>query len=166
MTARVRFDARGATVAELLAAATVIAVGAVALLAVLPVASHAVHDGAHRSTAVFLAAQRLEQVRSARWEAGAVPVDEVGVSTSPSSAPAALGVTTFPDEATMAAPFAEYARRVRVLDCAAGAGCGGVAHPELRQVVVEVDYRPLAGTGAAPAAQRGGVRLSLFLSRR
>jgi hypothetical protein len=155
---------RGMTLAETLVAAAVLAIGLVAVVAVVPVASHAIQEGNQLSTAVFLANQRLEQVRSARWEGGAAPVDEVGVSDPAHAAPAASGVTTFPDEAPMAPPFVDYARRVRIVDCEAG--CGGLVSPAMRQVVVEVDYRPLTATGVAAPAQRRSAVLSLYLSRR
>ncbi len=155
---------RGMMAAELLVASAVIGVGLLALTAVIPVATHAVQDGSRLSTAVFLAGQRLEQVRSARWEGGATPVDEVGVSTPATAAPTAGGVATFPDEAPVAAPYGDYTRRVRIADCAAG--CGGVASADLRQVIVEVDYRPLTATGVAAPLHRNGAALSLYLSRR
>jgi hypothetical protein len=154
----------GMTAAELLAASAVIGVGLLALAAVLPVTSHALQEGTQLSTAVFLANQRLEQVRSARWEAGATPVDEVGLSTPAHVAPRAAGATTFPDETPVVAPFGDYTRRVRILDCAAG--CGDLASPDLRQVIVEVTYRPLAATGVAAPAHRNGAVLSLYVSRR
>jgi hypothetical protein len=151
--------------AELLVASAVIGVGLLALTAVIPVATHAVQDGSQLSTAVFLANQRLEQVRSARWEGGAAPVDELGISATAGAAPSASGVTTFPDEAPVAAPYSDYTRRVRILDCAAS-GCAGATGADLRQVVVEVDYRPITATGVAAPLHRNGAVLSLYVSQR
>ena len=155
---------RGVTLAELLAAAAVIGIGLVALGAAIPVASYGIQEGNQMSTATFLANQRLEHVRSARWEGGAAAVDAVGVSPSATAAPVAGGVTTFPDEVPMAAPFADYNRRVRITDCTPG--CSGIADPDLRQIVVTVDYRPLTGTGVAAASNRKGAVVTLYLSRR
>lgn len=157
---------RGLTLAELLAATAVISIGLVALAAAIPVASHGIQEGNQMSTATFLANARLEHVRNARWEGGAGAVDAVGVSASPTAAPTVGSVTTFPDEVPMAAPFAGYNRRVRIVDCGAGAGCSGVVDADLRQVVVTVDYRPLTATGVAAASQRKGAVVSLYLSRR
>jgi prepilin-type N-terminal cleavage/methylation domain-containing protein len=159
-------DERGMTMAEILAAAAVIGIGLTALAAAIPLASYGIQEGNQLSTATFLANQRLEQVRNARWEGGAAAVDTVGVSPSDTAAPVAGGVTTFPDETPMAAPYASYNRRVRVTDCGAGLGCGGIVNAELRQVVVTVDYRPLTGVGVAAATQRKGAVVSLYLSRR
>ncbi len=159
-------DQRGLTLAELLAATAVIGIGLVALASAIPLASYGIQEGNQLSTATFLANQRLEHVRNARWEGGAAPVDSVGVSASATAPPMAGGVATFPDESPMAAPYSDYNRRVRITDCGAGAGCAGVVSSELRQVVVTVDYRPLTGVGVAAAAQRKGAVVSMYLSRR
>jgi hypothetical protein len=164
---RLIHNERGLTVAEMLAAAAVIGIGLVGLAAAIPVAGYGIQEGNQTSTATFLASQRLEQVRNARWEGGGAAVDKVGVSPSATAAPVAGGVVTFPDEAPVAVPYTQYTRRVRITDCAAGAGCAGVIDADLRQVVVTVEYRPMTGTGgAAPAAQVKGAVVSLYLSRR
>src|SRR5678816_587426 len=106
-------DSRGLTLAEVLIAAAILALGLAALMSVVPVASYAVQDGNQTSTATFLGQQRLEQVRNATWNA---ITDCVGLSPNASSPPApspagTCGATavTFPDEATLSG-FAQYAR--------------------------------------------------------
>ena len=85
MRCRVLRDQRGITVAEVLIAAAILALGLAALMSVVPVASYAVQDGNQTSTATFLAQQRLEQVRNATWDA---ITDCVGLSPNASSPPA------------------------------------------------------------------------------
>jgi hypothetical protein len=90
--------------------------------------------------------------------------DKVGLSPVPTAPPAVGGVPTFPDETPMAAPHADYNRQVRITDCGVAPGCATVVDPDLRQVVVTVDYRPMTGTGVSNQRKRAVV--SMFLSRR
>jgi len=142
---------RGITLAEVLIAAAILAIGLAALMAVVPVASYAVQDGSQTSTATFLAQQRLEQVRNAAWNALS---DCIGLSPNATSPPApspagACGATavTYPDEATVAG-FAQYARTVRITDCGV-TPCGAVTSPAMRLVMVTVTYRPLSAAGGS-----------------
>jgi prepilin-type N-terminal cleavage/methylation domain-containing protein len=153
----------GMTLAEMLAAAAIIGIGLVGLASAIPLASYGIQEGNQLSTATFLANQRLEQVRSARWESAGAMVDKVGASPSPTAPPVVGAVTTFPDETPVAAPYTDYNRQVRIIDCGATA-CSGVTDPELRQVIVTVDYRPMTGTGVSNQRKRATV--SMFLSRR
>ena len=117
-------DPRGLTLIEVMIAVGVIAVGLSALLAAVPFATYGTREGFQLSAATFLANERLEQVRNARWESTPRPVDDLGVSASATAAPARGGITTFPDEAALPAPHEQYARVVRITDCGAG-GCSG-----------------------------------------
>jgi hypothetical protein len=124
----------------------ILTIGLSALLAAVPLASYGTREGYQLSTATFLASERLEQVRNARWESEPRPVDELGISPMPTSAPESGAVTTFADEAALPAPYGDYARTVRITDCAGG-GCSGIAKPDLRQVTITVTYRPMTGVG-------------------
>jgi type II secretory pathway pseudopilin PulG len=144
-------DSRGITLAEVLIAAAILALGLAALMSVVPVASYAVQDGNQTSTATFLAQQRLEQVRNATWDA---TTDCVGLSPNPTSAPApspagTCGATavTYPDEAALSG-FAQYGRTVRITDCGA-TSCGLVTNSAMRLVTVTVTYRPLSAAGVS-----------------
>ena len=99
-------DQRGMTLMETMIASSVVGVGLVAVSAAIPAATYGVQEGRQLTTATFLASQRLEQVRAARWEAGPPAVDELGISTGPAAAPAAGAVVTFPDEPEMSGPYA------------------------------------------------------------
>jgi Tfp pilus assembly protein PilV len=154
MTLRVPVrNERGLTVAEVLVAAAILALGLAALMTVVPVATYGVQDGGQTSTATFLAQQRLEEIRSATWDA---TTDCVGLSANAASTPApspagTCGATTvtFPDEATVSG-FAQYARQVRITDCGV-TPCGSVTSSAMRLVTVTVTYRPLSAAGGSSA---------------
>lgn len=159
-------DARGMTLVEVLIAVAVLAVGLSALSAAIPFASYATREGAQLSTATFLANERLEQVRNARWQEGPPAVDDIGVSASPAAAPAGGAGVTFADEARLAPPFGDYARSVRITDCSAGGACGDIAKADLRQVVVTVTYRPMTGVGAAAAGTAKTATVTTYVAKR
>jgi type II secretory pathway pseudopilin PulG len=139
----------GMSLAEILVACVIIAIGLVGLLSAVPTASYGIQEGRQLSTAAFLANQRLEQVRNAQWvqcPAPGAPADTLGVSASAAAAPASGGATTFPDESPIAAPYGDYTRTVRIIDSQPADACGG-ANLGLRQVTVTVTYRASTATG-------------------
>jgi prepilin-type N-terminal cleavage/methylation domain-containing protein len=136
---------QGLTLAEVLAALAVLSIGLVALISLLPLAAAGVHEGAHRSQAVFLATQRLEQIRHA-----------VGSSAD-------LG--SFADEPVLPPPHAAFDRAVRVWDCGLAPGCSGIETPGMRQITVTVTY-PAAGPHGPSSANRGAVVLSTYVGSR
>lgn len=149
---------RGLTLMEIVMALFVIAIGLVGLLAVVPVAAFGIQGGAQASTATYLAQQRIEQTRAARWTA-APAFDCLGASPSANQPPVPTGATcagstatTFPDEGLGTIPgAAQYWRTTRIVNCGVGAGCaGGVLDPTLRLVRVTVGYRPTTASGVAP----------------
>jgi prepilin-type N-terminal cleavage/methylation domain-containing protein len=164
MLARARNEA-GMTLVEILIAMAILGVGLSALASAIPLSTYGIQEGNQTTTATFLANQRLEEVRNARWAGtAACPVpagsfDELGVSASASVAPQSCGATTFPDESAVASPYAQYSRQVRIIDCGTGAGCQGVVSSNLRLVTVTVGYRPLTGVGQAPATKQMGVTM-------
>lgn len=133
------------TLAEVLTALAVLSIGIVALISLLPLAGLGVHEGAHRSSAVFLASQRLEQIRLA-----------VGSGER---------VIAFADEASLTPPHGAFGRTVRVRDCELAPGCSGIATAGVRQVTVIVTYPAAAGQGAA-SAHRGAVTVSTYIGSR
>jgi type II secretory pathway pseudopilin PulG len=159
-------DQRGMTVPEILAAVVVIMVALVALASAIPLSAYGIQEGSQLTTATFLANQRLEQVKLKQWTVKPV-VDDVGVSASATAAPQkAGGITTFPDESPVAAPYTQFTRTVRITDCGIGAGCGGVVHAGQRQVTVTVSYRPLTGQGQAAAGTTKSAIVSLVVAQR
>jgi prepilin-type N-terminal cleavage/methylation domain-containing protein len=146
---RVFVSQDGMSLAEVLIACVIIAIGLVGLLSAVPTASYGIQEGRQLSTAAFLANQRLEQVRNAQWvqcPAPGAPADTMGVSASGSAPPASGGTTTFPDESPIAAPYADYTRTVRIIGAQPADACGG-ANLGLRQVTVTVTYRASTATG-------------------
>ena len=133
------------TLVEVLAALTVLSIGLVALISLLPLAGFGVHEGAHRSGAAFLATQRLEQIRL--------------------TAGSGANLISDAEEAALAPPHAAFRRAVRVRACELAPGCSGIAAPGLRQVTVTVTYPAPAGQGAA-STHRGAVTLSTYIGPR
>jgi len=157
---------RGMTLAEVIIATAIIGIGLVALSSAIPLAGYGIHEGGHLSTATFLANERLEQVRNARWEVGPPTLDNLGVSASATVAPVSGGVTTFPDENPVAAPYTEYSSTVRVASCGAGAGCNGIVSPDMRQVTVTATYRPMTGVGVAPVGTTKPATVTMYIAKR
>jgi prepilin-type N-terminal cleavage/methylation domain-containing protein len=158
-------DQSGMTLAEVLVALPIITIGLLALLSAIPLATYATQDGSQTSTATFLANQRLEQVRNAKWSV--IPaVDALGLSASSTSAPQSGGTTTFADEGPMAAPYAAYSRQVRITDCGTGSGCTGVTNSGMRLATVTVTYTPLSATGQNAAATTRSVSVSMVIAQR
>lgn len=158
-------DERGMTLAEVLVAMAIVAIGLVAVSQAIPIAAYGIQEGSQKSTATFLANQRLEQVRNAQW-AVTPAADTVGVSPSSGVAPQAGGVPTFPDEGQVAAPYAAYARQVRISDCGVAPGCAGLVKAGMRQVTVAVSFRPLTARGQAAAGSTESVVLSTYVAQR
>ncbi len=149
---KILWNQRGMTLVEIGMAVVIIGIGLAALASAIPLSNYGIQEGNQLSTATFLANQRLEQVRNATWTT--VPAaDSLGVSASVTAPPQSGGTTTFPDEASVAAPYTAYSRQVRITDCGSGAGCAGIVDSNLRQVTVTVTYRPLTGIGQAPATK-------------
>jgi prepilin-type N-terminal cleavage/methylation domain-containing protein len=152
-------DERGLTLAEILVATAIIAIGLVGLAAVVPVSTYGLQEGNQLSTATFLAEQGIERARSAAWTA-APAQDCLGVSANPNAPPTGrtrvsglctgANITTFPDEAAVTG-FPGYSRTTRITDCTGG--CGDAPHTvtsaTMRMVTVTVTYRPLTGTGVS-----------------
>jgi prepilin-type N-terminal cleavage/methylation domain-containing protein len=180
-----RFHGQGGfTLAELLVAFAVIAVGLAAIMAAIPFGAFGVQEGNQMSTATFLADQKLEQVRNVPWT-GTLANDCLGISASPTAAPrvpaaatCTYGATTvaangtlpwLADEGTAAiAGFSGYSRQVRITDCGVGAGCTGVVDSGLRLVTVTVTYTPLGilntPGGSAPAPK--ALTVAMLISQR
>ena len=156
---------RGMMIAEVLVAVGIISVGLTALSSAIPLASYGIQEGSQLSTATFLANQRMEQVRNATWQASP-PVDNLGLSTSRTSAPVNGAVTTFPDENPVAAPYAGYTRTVRITSCGVGPGCSGIVSAGLRQVTVTASYRPMTGIGVAPATTAKSAVITMYIAER
>jgi prepilin-type N-terminal cleavage/methylation domain-containing protein len=126
----------GFTLVEALVATAILTVGVTAAAAGFQQALHAVETGREQTTALFLAEQRLEQVK-----AGALR-DFDGITT-----------TNYPED-----PVAGFPRFRRVVEITPNPA--GIA--DTVRVEVVVTYRPLGGPSPGPRA----VTLVTVLSRR
>ena len=175
-------DERGMTLTEILVALVIISIGLVGLGSVMPIASYGIQEGNQRSTATFLAEQRLEQLKAAQWtwNPTAGTVDCLGVSGNntsnwsfsggnpPSSFSSCAGAN-FNDETPssnpLPTPYTDYTRQARIQPCdAAGSGCG-VSDATIRLVTVRASYTPLQGIGGVATSQEF-VELSMLIARR
>ena len=183
-------DESGFTLAEILVAAVIIAVGIVGLAVVMPLAGYGVQQGNQLTTATFLAQQRLEAVRNATWTGAlypsplpvgwVAPIDCIGTSsgnaapttTTCTISPCTNGTscTTFADEnSSSITGYTGYSRTVRITDCGVGAGCGSsnaVVSANARLAVVTVTFKPSTGVGASASGQTFTVSLDLMVSQR
>jgi prepilin-type N-terminal cleavage/methylation domain-containing protein len=159
-------DHRGMTIVEIMVAIAIMSVGLAALSSAIPIAAYGIQEGNQLSTATFLANQRLEQARNTTWSTETV-VDNLGISASSTVAPVGDGgVTTFPDESPIAAPYAGYTRTVRITDCSVAPGCSTIVDASLRQVTVTVSYRPMTGVGVATAATTKSAVVTMYVAKR
>lgn len=123
----------GFTLAETLAAVAILGIGLVALLSSMSWGFASV-DGSRRSTtALFLAEQRMEQVKA------------FAVSTAAGQGWAQVSSTAFPAEGYGAIPgYRDYRRLVTVTTNPGGAA------PKTKLVEVQVFYRPVTSDGLGP----------------
>ncbi len=163
---RILLDSRGLTVAEILVAVSIIMVGLVALAGVIPVPTSQIVQGNRKTTGVFLAQERLEQIKNAKWARTPVPgVDALGGAGSNGSA----AVTSWPDEgyATIAG-YPSYRRTVRIVDCGgAGNPCGlDATDVNARRVTVSVFFRPMTAGGGFKLDAEDGVQVTTLIAKR
>ena len=138
---------KGFTLAEVLVAAAIVTIGLAGVTAMLQLAVASSRDGRQRSAAIFLADERVEQVRGSTWDAAG---DCLGVSPSGTLPPltstcheAGADHVSFPDDraGTLRAPFEEFTRTVRVEPCAGLETCP-VASQDLRLVTIAIGHGP------------------------
>jgi hypothetical protein len=178
-TTEVWRDDAGMSVAEVLMALGILMVGLMALVAAMPLSTSHIAESQLTTTATFLAQQRLERIKNARWT---IAADSLFGANSPGTAP----VAQWPDEAygTIVIPETEacpptspsvscypgFRREVRIADCSV-VSCSGIAigvagTNTLRRVTVTVFFRPLAGTGMLTPLTEASVQLATLISRR
>ncbi len=112
-------EQRGITILEIMIAVAIIGVGLVALSSAIPIAAYGIQEGNQLSTATFLANQRLEQVRNAMWTACPAVDNRRRLGIGDIWRRSDGGVTTFPDENALPAPYGGIRRQVRITDVAA-----------------------------------------------
>ena len=165
-------DQAGITLAEVIVTLGVITIGLLALISAMPRSTSAIGESNRKTTATFLAQQRLEQIKNAQWTAVtpcpgvASPAGCDGVGGAGSDGTAS--VAAWPDE-TPIASYTGFQRQVRVCDCAAGAcngPCGIVATDQVRRIAVTVTLSGIAGTGQFTSANPESVTLVTLVAQR
>jgi Tfp pilus assembly protein PilV len=122
-------DSRGVTIAEVLVASSLLIIAIAAVLSSLAYGVSGVESSRESSTAVFLAEQRLEQVRA------------FAVSTASTQGFANLQTSSFPAEAYgTITGYAQYRRTVTVTPNPGG-------NTELMLVQVTVAFKPMSTQG-------------------
>jgi hypothetical protein len=177
MTAILRNNA-GMTVVEVVIALGVIMVGLLALIAAMPLSTSLIGQSNLKTTAAFIAQQRLEQIKNAQWTT-APATDQLGGSGSDGTAAVgqwpdeAYGTIVFPGAANCAqndrSGGCRFRRQVRITDCSAAICSGipiGTANvSNFRQVTVTVFFRPISGTGTTSASEES-LQLVTLIARR
>lgn len=156
----------GIGLAEVLVGATLLTIGLLALLSVAPRATGYVRQAGLRTTATFLAEQRIEQMRHRWWS----PVED---TLGGAGATGATAVAPWDDEdygtlVVDGTAYPDYRRVTRIVDCSL-AQCGAlaplVAAAGLRQVVVTVAFFPPADSGQLTSPEES-VTLVTLMARR
>jgi type IV pilus modification protein PilV len=171
---RILTDRGGMTLVEVLVAIGVITVGLLGVLAVAPMATSSVGEASLKTTATFLAQQRLEFMKNTRWST--CNASEAGCSTDllgGEGAAGAAAVAPWPDEAynnivVGTADYPRFRRVTRITDCAVAA-CGDLApaaaQTTLRQIAVTVFFLPITGSGQLGTAEES-VTITTLVARR
>jgi hypothetical protein len=177
------------TVVEVVIALGISMVGLLALIAAMPLSTSLIGQSNLKTTAAFLAQQRLERIKNAEWCAGCgnggAAVDALGgAGSNGTQAVAVMGhPDRWPDEdyGTIVFPGAPncaagdrsggcgFRREVRVTDCSI-ATCsaipiGTATVRDVREVTVTVFFRPQSGVGTM-SANVESVQLVTLITRR
>lgn len=139
----------GFTLVEILVACAIISVGLVAVAAGMGIGVEGVEAGRQQSTAVFLAEQKIEQVKEM-----AIKQTNLGAvnHTNLPAAEAYGSIATAP----------RYRRATRI--CPGDAGCPGLGGAPGILVSVSVFYRPVTGWGVLTTERT--VSLDIYLTTR
>lgn len=161
-------DDAGMTVAEVIIALGIIMVGLLALIAAMPLSTSQIGEANLKTTATFLAQQRLEQIKNAQWTSA---TDKLGGNDGSAAVSVAGFADRWPDEDyNSITNYPRFRRQVRIQNCSVAPLCiAGINPPTLldtmRQVSVTVSFFPMAGTGMQGASEEN-VQLTTLVSRR
>jgi prepilin-type N-terminal cleavage/methylation domain-containing protein len=148
MMATILRDRRGMTLLEVLVAVGVLVVGLVGVIAVAPMATGAVGEANLKTTATFLAQQRVEEMKNRRWTELVDALQGKGLNGM-------VAGPEWPDEGYTSivvgtANYPRFRRVTRITDCELADCATLAAHSSrstLRQISVTVFFAPHIGTG-------------------
>jgi Tfp pilus assembly protein PilE len=163
-TAKARLqDSAGMTLVEVIIAAGIVIVGLVALIAAMPLGTSLIGESNLKTTATFLAQQRMEQIKNKTWTGA---TDTLGGAGSSGDA----AVAQWPDETyNTIANYPRLRRQVRIQDCSVAPPCIADVNPTsllatMRQVTVTLSFYPIviscasSQTGAAACSDSDPTR--------
>ena len=146
-----RGDETGFTLAEVLVATFIIVVGLTAVATGFQFAAAGIATGRSETVAVFLAEQRLEQLKAIAlvnfngpWPSG--PSLAAGTSTEFCQT-SDIGTTGTNCQGGAISGTTSYTRTTVITDSPGGSGCTGVAPLICKRIRVTVGYRPLTSGG-------------------
>ena len=138
-----RRDQSGFTLVEILVAVAILMIGLVAVMQLFPMGTAGVETGRRQSTGVFLAEQRIEQIKAF----GLSTVAGQGFAAIPICNPCVVGPAPFIQENFSTIPgYPEYSRRVFVT-CPTAPFGGPCPTATTRLVRVQVGYQRVTSTG-------------------
>jgi hypothetical protein len=151
---------------DVLVAIGVITVGLVGLLAVAPMGTAAVGEANLKTTATFLALQRLEEMKNRQWTE---LTDTLGGADLDGTAAVAPWVDEgYGSIVVGTASYPRFRRVTRITDCSRAA-CGALAAAPslatLRRISVMVFFLPLTGSGQVGTNEESATLTTLVARR-
>ena len=148
---RILTGQRGFTLAEVLVAVVIIMVGLVAVASGFQYATSGVATGRGETIAIFLAEQRIEQVKTIAMTNYDPPYPGLSLATGTTTTEFCSGSTC---QATAITGTTSYTRVTTITDITTDAGrCTGVTPLLCKRIRVAVTYRPVTSRGDVSQAR-------------
>lgn len=142
---------RGFTLAEVLVAVVIIMVGLVAVASGFQYATSGVATGRGETIAIFLAEQRIEQLKTVAMTNYDPPYPGLSLATGTTTTEFCSGSTC---QATAITGTTSYTRVTTITDITTDAGrCTGVTPLLCKRIRVTVTYRPVTSSGDVSQAR-------------
>ena len=142
---------RGFTLAEVLVAVVIIMVGLVAVASGFQYATSGVATGRGETVAIFLAEQRVEQLKTVAMTNYDPPYPGLSLATGTTTTEFCSGSTC---QATAITGTTSYTRVTTITDITTDAGrCTGVTPLLCKRIRVTVTYRPVTSRGDVSQAR-------------
>jgi prepilin-type N-terminal cleavage/methylation domain-containing protein len=145
MTGFCRREESGFTLVELLVAIAILMIGLVAVMQWFPLGTAGVETGRRQSTGVFLAEQKLEQIKA--WSLSTAAGQGFATVLKPGGACANAGNPCADDGLNTIPGYPEYSRTVTITT-------GPPLTPTTRLVRVQIQYRRVTAQGVLTSGQQ------------